>query len=43
MKKLGITIMGISKIEVENINKNNKLELLISEFEELFEEKIGKY
>jgi hypothetical protein len=43
MKKLGITIMDISKIEVESTNKNNKLELLINEFEELFVEKIGKY
>ncbi|XP_016664851.1 uncharacterized protein K02A2.6-like [Acyrthosiphon pisum] len=43
MNKLGITIRGISKIEVESTNKNNKLELLINEFEELFEEKIGKY
>ncbi|XP_060881762.1 uncharacterized protein K02A2.6-like [Metopolophium dirhodum] len=43
MNKLGITIRGVSKIEVESTNKNNKLELLINEFEELFEEKIGKY
>ncbi|XP_008180036.1 uncharacterized protein K02A2.6-like [Acyrthosiphon pisum] len=43
MKKIGITIMGISKIEVESTNKNNKLELLMNEFEELFEEKVGKY
>ncbi|CAI6350433.1 unnamed protein product [Macrosiphum euphorbiae] len=35
--------MGISKIEVESTNKNNKLELLMNEFEELFEEKVGKY
>lgn len=34
MNKLGITIWGISKIEVESTNKNNKLELLINEFEE---------
>ncbi|XP_022165223.1 uncharacterized protein K02A2.6-like, partial [Myzus persicae] len=40
MNKLGITIRGISKIEVESTNKNDKLELLINEFEELFEEKI---